>query len=827
MTARIDARTSPTAPLDELAALRRKWCAALTPGAGLPPIDEVVGSGTGGIADDLVVFAECGSTGYQIVRAGRRIEEWIGRAADGLRLDELPTDCTVALRDAIAQARASGSTAAAVAHRVRDGMVETCDVLALPLADRSGRSLVAAYVREKGERYNLVDAIFRSADAGILAFAAVRDEAGAAVDFEIVALNEGACRLLQTSERELRWRKISELRLDARSANVRERLFATMATGRPDQFELDIPDDRGDVHLKVGVASIGDLLAATLTDIGDVKAREASFRLMFDDNPVPMYLFDPDTLAFLGVNDAAIEHYGYGREKFLAMNLRDIRPRGDRERPSEAAPSPGSPRQSDRTFRHLKADGSEIEVLAHARHIVYGKRPAVLVAIVDVTAHRQAEARIAHMAHHDALTDFPNRVRFNAYLGDALARVRRQGETLAVLCLDLDRFKDVNDTLGHAIGDQLLKAVAARLLPCVRETDLVARLGGDEFAIVQAGIGGPNGASALASRLTEVLAAPYEVEGHAVVTGACIGIALAPGDGTSAEVLLRNADIALHRAKAAGRGAFRFFEPEMDRAVRARRTLELDLRKAYQEGEFELHYQPLVDLKRGEVSGFEALLRWRHPQRGMVMPADFIRLAEEIGLIVPLGEWVIRQACAEAASWPSGVKIAVNLSPVQFKRKNLLQAVVGALDMSRLPANRLELEITEFVLLSENEANLAMLHQLRELGVRISMDDFGTGYSSLSYLRSFPFDKIKIDKSFVGDADRPDCMAIIRAVAGLGASLGIATTAEGVETAEQLERLRQEGCTEVQGYLLSPPRPASEVAELLKRGRNLVGKAAA
>jgi predicted signal transduction protein with EAL and GGDEF domain len=308
----------------------------------------------------------------------------------------------------------------------------------------------------------------------------------------------------------------------------------------------------------------------------------------------------------------------------------------------------------------------------------------------------------------------------------------------------------------------------------------------------------------------------YDVQGHEVVIGASIGIALAPTDGEESDGLLRNADMALYRAKADGRGASHFFEPEMDRRLQARRALELDLRKAFANGDFELFYQPLVTIETNEVSGFEALLRWRHSERGMISPMEFVPLAEEIGLITPLGEWVLRQACAEAEKWPGELKIAVNLSPVQFRSRGVVQAVMSALAYSGLAPNRLELEITESVLLGETEANLATLHQLREIGVRISMDDFGTGYSSLSYLRSFPFDKIKIDRSFVSEmVGRPDCLAIIRAITGLGTSLGIATTAEGVETPEQLEGLRAEGCTEVQGFLFSPPRPADQLGGLM------------
>jgi diguanylate cyclase (GGDEF)-like protein len=456
-------------------------------------------------------------------------------------------------------------------------------------------------------------------------------------------------------------------------------------------------------------------------------------------------------------------------------------------------------------------------VLTYARRLAFVNKHTILVAVVDVTERKHAEARIAYMAHHDALTDLPNRVLFNERLNELLARTPQQGESLAVHCLDLDHFKGVNDTLGHPIGDELLKTVAQRLRQALRGSDMVARLGGDEFAVVQFPLRSPDEASALANKLIELVSRPYEVHGHEFVVGASIGIALAPNDGTASDILLRNADMALYRAKAEGRGTAHFFEPEMDRRIQARRMLELDLRKAFANGEFELFYQPLINLNTDSVSGFEALLRWRHPERGMVTPAEFIPLAEEIGLIVPLGEWVLRQACSEAVRWPGGLKVAVNLSPLQFRNRGVVKAVVNALAYSQLAPNRLELEITESVLLGETDANLATLHQLREIGVSISMDDFGTGYSSLSYLRCFPFDKIKIDRSFVKElSERPDCVAIIRAVAGLGLSLGIATTAEGIETTEQLERVRAEGCTEVQGYLFSPPRPASELGAFIR-----------
>jgi len=430
------------------------------------------------------------------------------------------------------------------------------------------------------------------------------------------------------------------------------------------------------------------------------------------------------------------------------------------------------------------------------------------------------------MARHDALTDLPNRILFKERIQDALGRVPR-GENAAVLCFDLDRFKSVNDSLGHPAGDALLKLVAERMRETLRKADTVARFGGDEFAVVQVGGVQPQESTALAQRIIEVLSAPYDLNGQQVVIGVSVGIAIAPMDGAEPELLLKNGDMALYRAKNDGRGVYRFFEPEMDARMQLRRTLEIDLRHALSNGEFELFYQPVLNVATHEVTNFEALLRWHHPQRGLVPPAEFIPLAEEIGLIVPLGEWVLRQACADAAGWPDHIKVAVNLSPVQFRNKKLLEAVVMALATSQLPARRLELEITEGVLLVEHEATVSMLHELRALGVSIAMDDFGTGYSSLSYLRSFPFDKIKIDGSFIRNiSDQDSSLAIIRAVTGLGASLGMETTAEGVETKEQLQRIRSEGCTEIQGFLISKPCPITEVPDLLaKYGRKIVAAA--
>jgi diguanylate cyclase (GGDEF)-like protein/PAS domain S-box-containing protein len=444
----------------------------------------------------------------------------------------------------------------------------------------------------------------------------------------------------------------------------------------------------------------------------------------------------------------------------------------------------------------------------------------------DITERRRAEQQIAHMARHDALTDLPNRVLFRDRLTEALANVER-GQQLALLYLDLDRFKAVNDTLGHQKGDDLLKLVATRLRRCVREADTVARVGGDEFAIIQVGIEQPTDVAMLARRVGEAVRAPCDLAGHAVMVDTSIGIAMVPNDGTAPDELLKAADMALYGAKADGRGTYRFFEQAMDKRMKERRELEIALRQALVAGEFELHYQPLVNVDDRRITGCEALLRWNHPVRGFIAPSEFVSVAEEVGLIVPLGEWVLRKACVDAALWPDTIKIAVNLSAIQVMSQNLVPVVVGALAAAGLPAHRLEIEITETVLMQNTEMTMATLHRLRELGVRISMDDFGTGYSSLSYLRKFPFDKIKIDSSFIsGLPNDSDSVAIVQAVAGLATSLHMTVTAEGVETQAQLAKIRELGCVEMQGHLFSPPQPLAQLMNLVAPYRTPLAKSA-
>jgi diguanylate cyclase (GGDEF)-like protein len=443
----------------------------------------------------------------------------------------------------------------------------------------------------------------------------------------------------------------------------------------------------------------------------------------------------------------------------------------------------------------------------------------------DVTERSRSDRRIAHMAHYDGLTNLPNRSLFREQLERKLAEVR-PGEQVAVLYLDIDEFKSINDSLGHPVGDELLKVLASRLSGFSQENVFVARLGGDEFAVIQTSVKNAEEITDLVAQIYQAIRRSCECRGHQLVTDASIGISISPQDGVNLDELLKNADLAMYAAKADGRRRYRFFEREMDSRVRERRLLEIDLRQAIIDGEFEVHYQPLVNLRSNEVTGCEALLRWRHKERGWISPAEFIPIAEETGLINQLGEWVLKTACAEAATWPNGIKVAVNVSPVQFRSETLSLKVVASLAASGLSAARLELEITEAVLIRDDEAALAILHQLRRLGVRIALDDFGTGYSSLSYLQRFPFDKIKIDRCFVTDIAEPDgSPCIVQAVVNIAAARHITTTAEGVETEQQRDLLRTLGCTEMQGYLFSPARSATDVRKLLFHGPKKLGAA--
>ncbi|MBR0843789.1 EAL domain-containing protein [Bradyrhizobium liaoningense] len=452
-----------------------------------------------------------------------------------------------------------------------------------------------------------------------------------------------------------------------------------------------------------------------------------------------------------------------------------------------------------------------------------GEPRYIINVVEDVTERRRADEKIAHMAHYDALTDLPNRTLFREQIERELDKVA-SGKQFALLYIDVDEFKGINDSLGHHVGDELLKAIAGRIRGCLKQGDLIARLGGDEFAVIQTGIQSSADVVSFVTQIYEAIRQPFHCLGHQLSTDASIGIALAPQDGSDLDQLVKNADLAMYGAKAEGRRTHRFFEPEMDASAKARLNMEQDLRQALLNGGFEIHYQPLVDLRSGAVSGCEALLRWRHPERGMVSPAEFIPVAEDTGLINELGDWVLRMACNEAATWPAHVRVAVNVSPVQLKCDTLALRIAGALAASGLAPSRLELEITEAVLIRDDEAALSILHQLRAIGVRIALDDFGTGYSSLSYLKRFPFDKIKIDRCFVADiAETPGAPVIVQAVVNIAAASSMTTVAEGVETEAQREMLRALGCTEMQGYLFSAPKPAAEVRKLFGPGDGLPG----
>jgi diguanylate cyclase (GGDEF)-like protein/PAS domain S-box-containing protein len=534
-------------------------------------------------------------------------------------------------------------------------------------------------------------------------------------------------------------------------------------------------------------------------DVTDIKKKEESFRLLFDANPAPMFLYDSETRAILQVNDAACELYRYERTALIRRNIGIIYNEDIHRHDTHG------------TARHVKADGTLMEAQTFARQLTYDGRSATLLAAVDVTERRKAEARLVYMARHDALTNLPNRVHFRETVEERLAYFASQGEGFAILLFDLDHFKAVNDTLGHSVGDLLLQDVARRVRACLPHGDVLARLGGDEFALIHSSADIET-VTPLVEEIIAELRRPYEIEGHQVQIGASVGISMAPRDGADPDRLLKCADLALYAAKARGRGVHLYFETAMDDALQSRRRLEMDLRAAIAKDELTVFYQPLVNLATRQPSGFEALVRWRHPERGLISPAHFVPLAEDTGLIGQIGEMVLRKACADAAKWPIPAKIAVNLSPIQFRSCDVLATVLAALEESGLPAARLELEITEALLLERDDNVLSTLNALRALGVGISMDDFGTGYSSLSYLRAFPFTKIKIDQSFVRDLRaNADSKAIIRAILSLGANLNMSVIAEGIETEDDLAFLIGEGCVEGQGFLFAKPKPSEEL----------------
>jgi diguanylate cyclase (GGDEF)-like protein/PAS domain S-box-containing protein len=564
---------------------------------------------------------------------------------------------------------------------------------------------------------------------------------------------------------------------------------------------------------------------ATMEDITERRNLEqerdrnyAFLSQIIDHIPSQITVKDVRDRRYLLVNRVAEAQFGISRDLIIGKTASDIFPNAAAE--IIAADEEKTLQSSDGLFKdeHIwETQGMGPRYITSRRlgiRNAAGQARYIINVVDDVTERRLANEKIAHLAHYDALTDLPNRVLFREQIEREL-RKAASGQQFALLYIDIDEFKGINDSLGHHVGDELLKAVATSLKNCAKPGDLIARLGGDEFAVIQTAVGGRVEVEEFVTRIYEAMRRPYQCLGHHLSTDASIGIALAPEDGTELDQLIKHADLAMYAAKAEGRRVHRFFEPAMDARAKARLTMEQDLRQALADGAFEIHYQPVLDLASGDVTGCEALLRWRHPERGMISPVEFIPVAEDTGLINELGDWVMQTACTEAASWPSRVRLAVNVSPIQLKSPTLALRITGALAASGLPPDRLEIEITEAVLIHDDESALAILHQLRGIGVRIALDDFGTGFSSLSYLKRFPFDKIKIDRCFISDIEVDGSAAIVQAVVNIAAARHMTTTAEGVETEQQRDMLRQLGCTQMQGYLFSAPKPAAEARRLL------------
>ena len=605
-------------------------------------------------------------------------------------------------------------------------------------------------------------------------------------------------------------------------------IMRNISRGKANSTIMETPD--GGAHLVINKPLAAGGWVATIEDITERRKIEqerdrnhAFLREIIDHIPTQITVKDAINRRYVLVNSVAEEQFGWPREKIVGKTPFDLfkKPLAERivaddDRALESTETLfiDEHRWESRTLGPRYITSRRLAIRDKAG------MPRYLINVVeDVTERRQANEKIAHLAHYDALTDLPNRVLFREQIERGLERAK-EGEQFALLYIDIDEFKGINDSLGHHVGDELLKTVASRIRDCIKPNDLIARLGGDEFAVIQTAVGSVAEVEDFVTRVYDAIRRPCDCLGHQLSTDASIGIALAPRDGTELDQLIKNADLAMYAAKSSGRRVHRFFEAAMDASAKARLTMEQDLRQTLVDGGFEIHYQPLVGLAGGEVTACEALLRWRHPERGMVSPAEFIPVAEDTGLINEIGDWVLRTACAEAATWPHHIRLAVNVSPVQLKCQTLALRIAGALATSGLEPNRLELEITEAVLIRDDEAALAILHQLRAIGVRIALDDFGTGYSSLSYLKRFPFDKIKIDRCFVSDVTEADgSSSIVQAVVNIAGALNMTTVAEGVETEAQRMLLRKLGCTEMQGYLFSAAKPGAEVKKLFDAAR--------
>ncbi len=544
-------------------------------------------------------------------------------------------------------------------------------------------------------------------------------------------------------------------------------------------------------------------------DITDMKHREESFRLLFEGNPVPLLVYDPRSETIRSANDAAVEHFGYEKGEFEGLAASQLFADDEWEEARVVLATNCS--EKDRFWRQRMRDGSRLESVLFTRQSLLAGEVATIVSIFDVTERRRVEARMVHMARHDELTGLANRAHCREWLHDRLANAGKH-DSITIALVDLDHFKAVNDTYGHLVGDALLAEAARRMLASIPGRALLCRIGGDEFAILFRNASTEQ-VEVVAKSIIATLSSPFYIGTQSLHIGATVGLANSPSDSTDAETLLRYADLALYAAKAEKRGSWRRFELAMDIAAQERSMLESDFREAVYKGHLRVHYQPLINLATGEVEGYEALLRWTHPDRGEVSPEIFIPLAEEMGLIDMVGQFVLQSACKQALSWPQNICLSVNVSPLQFRNGSVMNAVIHALSSSGLPPERLELEITEAVLMDKGPQTASIIRSLRSLGVGISMDDFGTGYSSLRYLLSYPFTKIKIDKSFILNLQQEgNSRAVVRAIIGLGQSLGLTVTAEGIECEEIRDYLRGEGCTQGQGYLFGKARPADELA---------------
>ncbi len=552
------------------------------------------------------------------------------------------------------------------------------------------------------------------------------------------------------------------------------------------------------------------------TDITDERNATESFRLLFENNPVPMWVVERSTLQFIDVNSAALQLYGYTREEFLKMTSLQIRPASEYQRALEDAKSNFVFGNGDKDWTHVKADGTELLVSSYAKPIRYDKREAAIISVIDVTERRKQDARIQYLAEHDAMTGLPNRRLFLDLLAGQLSKRTRSHKYTAIILIDIDDFKGVNDSLGHQVGDELIIAVANRLEELIGDRGVVARLGGDEFAVLLPMLTELGAAEVVATELVNAFSDSLKVGDYDMLVGVSAGISFNMDDSVDSSSLLRNADLALYKAKTDGRGMCRVYEPQMSLQIMLRREIEHDLRQALAEDQLVVHYQPLMELERGIEVGFEALLRWNHPQKGMISPADFVPIAESSGMIVPMGNWVLEQSCRLAATLQKKLSVAVNISPAQFKSGKLVDVVSAALKKHALAPHRLELEITESLFLEKSSETLDILKSLKELGVVIALDDFGTGYSGLGYLNSFPIDKIKIDRSFIKNLGlERRSKELVRAAINMGHSLGLMTLAEGIETQDQLDILRSLGCQQGQGFLFSPAIPAGRINDAL------------